>query len=41
MRKRGQFDINWETWLKILLIVLGFLLIIMLVIKPIMEKLTT
>ncbi len=41
MSKRGQFDINWETWLKILLIVLGFLLIIMFVIKPILEKLTT
>ena len=39
--KRGQFDINWETWLKILLIVLGFVLIIMFVIKPIVEKLTT
>jgi flagellar biogenesis protein FliO len=41
MSKRGQFEVNWETWLKILLIVLAFVLIIIYVIMPLVGKLTT
>jgi uncharacterized membrane protein YqaE (UPF0057 family) len=41
MQKRGQFEVNWETWLKILLIVLGFVLVLIYIIMPLVEKLST
>lgn len=41
MSKRGQSTVDWETWLKILLIVLAFVLIIIYIIMPLVEKLTT